>query len=66
MIVETEHPLAGKIKGIGAPVKFHESATFATRPPPVLGQHTREVLEELEFSARKIAALNSEGCVAAC
>jgi len=65
MIVETEHPVAGTIKGIGAPVKFHESETFTTRPAPVLGQHTREVLQELGFSDREIAALNSEGCVAA-
>jgi crotonobetainyl-CoA:carnitine CoA-transferase CaiB-like acyl-CoA transferase len=65
MIVETEHPVAGTVKGIGAPVKFHESATFTTRPAPMLGQHTREVLQELGFSDREIAALNSEQCVAA-
>jgi len=64
MIVETEHPVAGRTKGIGAPVKFHEAPAFTTRPAPTLGEHTREVLLELGFSDRQVDELVSSGCVA--
>ncbi len=64
MIVEIEHPVAGKTRGLGAPVKFHESAAFATSPAPALGQHTRAVLSDLGFSDSDIDGLISDGCVA--
>lgn len=65
MIVETGHVLAGPVKGIGAPVKFHEAAPFTTRPAPALGQHTREVLGEFGMSAHQIDELIRERAVVA-
>ncbi len=64
MIVESEHPVAGRVKGLGAPVKFHEAAPFTTRPAPVFAQHTREVLGELGYGEGEIDELIRARCVA--
>jgi crotonobetainyl-CoA:carnitine CoA-transferase CaiB-like acyl-CoA transferase len=45
MVVEVEHPAMGRVRGLGAPVKFSETPADPTRPAPLLGQHTGEVLE---------------------
>ena len=44
MLVETEHPAAGKIRMLGSPVHLADSAFAVRRPPPLLGEHTAEVL----------------------
>jgi crotonobetainyl-CoA:carnitine CoA-transferase CaiB-like acyl-CoA transferase len=63
MVVETEHPVAGKVKAIGLPVKFSETPGRVAGPAPVLGQHTREVLAAHGFSAAEIAAMAASGAV---
>ena len=57
MIVETEHPVAGPVKGLGAPVKFHGAPKDTTSPAPLFGQHSREVLFEAGYHEDEIAAL---------
>ncbi len=42
-----EHPSAGSIEVVGPVVRFVGEATAPLRPPPLLGQHGRELLEEL-------------------
>ena len=64
MIVETEHPVAGRTNNIGIPVKLSETPGRFQRPAPTLGQHTDEVLRELGWPGKKIAALRSQGVVA--
>src|ERR1700674_356737 len=62
MIVETTHPIAGKVTSIGLPIKFSETPGSVRRAAPVLGQHTREVLREYGFSdaeADQMAALGA-------
>ncbi|MXY20130.1 MAG: CoA transferase [Dehalococcoidia bacterium] len=64
MIVETEHPVAGRTSNIGIPIKLSETPGLFQRPAPTLGQHTDEVLRELGRPDKKIATLRSQGVVA--
>jgi len=45
MLIEVEHPTAGTIRMAGIPVKFSATPVSVRLPPPVLGQHTAEVLK---------------------
>ena len=63
MVVEVDHPIAGRMKTIGAPVKFTETPAKVTMPAPVYGQHTREVLAEHGFSHAEIDRLAAEGAI---
>jgi crotonobetainyl-CoA:carnitine CoA-transferase CaiB-like acyl-CoA transferase len=65
MVVEVDHPRAGRVKALGVPIKFSETTGDMTRPAPLLGEHTREVLTELGYSSGEIAALVKEGAVSA-
>jgi crotonobetainyl-CoA:carnitine CoA-transferase CaiB-like acyl-CoA transferase len=44
MLVEIEHPKAGTVRMAGIPVKFSATPASVRLPPPLLGQHTEEVL----------------------
>ncbi len=65
MVVETQHPVAGKVKTIGAPVKFHGSPGGVQRPAPLFGQHSREVLAQAGFDEDQIAEFLAKGAVIA-
>ena len=47
MVEEVEHPVEGVIPTLGFPVKFSETPMRIRRPPPLLGQHTDEVMREI-------------------
>ncbi|MEI7568480.1 MAG: CoA transferase, partial [Alcaligenaceae bacterium] len=63
LIVQTEHPTVGTLQQIGLPIKFQEQARRAHRPPPLLGEHTQEVLTELGYTGESIQALRRAGVV---
>jgi crotonobetainyl-CoA:carnitine CoA-transferase CaiB-like acyl-CoA transferase len=63
MVVETQHPAAGATKAIGCPVHFSETPTAVTRPAPVLGEHTREVLRGVGYSDAEIDGFVAAGAV---
>lgn len=65
MVVETQHPVAGAVKTIGAPVKFHGSPGGVQRPAPLFGQHSREVLAQAGFHEDQIADFLAKGAVIA-
>jgi len=62
--VELTHPVAGRVRQIGIPVKLSETPGLITRPAPTLGQHTDEVLEWLGLDAPAITRLRTSGTVA--
>ncbi|MDE2002351.1 MAG: CoA transferase [Betaproteobacteria bacterium] len=63
MIVETEHPQAGRTKSLGCPIHFSDTPTRITRPAPLLGEHTRELLREYGYDDAGIDALVAAGVV---
>src|SRR5688572_2927130 len=65
MIVELEHPKAGRTRALGLPIKLSASPGKVSRPAPLFGQHTREVLAELGFSGSEIDALVAAGAALA-
>jgi crotonobetainyl-CoA:carnitine CoA-transferase CaiB-like acyl-CoA transferase len=63
MVIEVDHPRAGRTRALGMPIKFSGAAADQTRPAPLLGQHTGEVLAQLGYSTDEIAALARDGAV---
>jgi crotonobetainyl-CoA:carnitine CoA-transferase CaiB-like acyl-CoA transferase len=63
MVVEIEHPVAGKLKVLGSPIKLSAQPASIRRPPPTLGQHTDEILAETGLTAREIAGLRERGVI---
>ena len=63
MVVTVPHRDQGNVKTIGAPVKFSATPAGVEMGAPVLGQHTREVLEEAGYSGDEIEKLESSGGV---
>ena len=63
MAVEVNHARVGKIKVGGIPVKLKKTPGVVRLAPPVLGQHTREVLQELGISDADMEKLRQQGVV---
>jgi glutaryl-CoA transferase len=60
MVESTEHPEAGPLKMVGSPFKFSDTPTSVRRAPPVLGEHSEEILRDLGLDAGAIAKLRTE------
>jgi crotonobetainyl-CoA:carnitine CoA-transferase CaiB-like acyl-CoA transferase len=63
LIVETNHPVLGEIKNIGHPVQFQRRDRSASRPPPLHGEHSEEILLEIGYSAESIKSLTEQGVI---
>ncbi len=62
MRVDLPHPLAGEVPGVRNPARFSRSALEYRRAPPLLGEHTDEVLRErLGLEAGELGQLRQEG-----
>jgi alpha-methylacyl-CoA racemase len=64
MVIEFEQPGAGKVRGLGMPVKLSRTPGEVRRGGPELGEHTEEVLRESGFEEELIAELLASGAVA--
>ena len=47
MLRHLPHPLAGTVPQVVSPMRFQEAPLAFDRPPPLLGEHTDEILREL-------------------
>ena len=63
MLVEMPHPVIGTYKTTGIPTKFEKTPAKIERRPPLLGEHTDEVLTELGVSPSEIADLRTTGII---
>ena len=64
MVTDVDHPVAGTVKTLGTPVKFHGTPGGIKRAAPLLGQHTQEVLHEAGYSTDVVKQLIADGVVA--
>jgi formyl-CoA transferase len=64
LVLETQHPTAGQMRLTGFPYLLSQTPAVVHRPPPLLGQHTREVLTDLlGHSDAEVTALQEEGAI---
>ena len=60
MIIEVDHPVVGKVKMPGFPIKFSKTPVIIKNPAPLLGEHTEKVLTSL-LSYKKRGSRKTEG-----
>ena len=63
MVIEVEHPTEGKIKQVGIAIKLSDTPGKVRSLPPMLGEHTEEILVGLGYSKQRIRKLRREGVV---
>ena len=63
MVTQVKHPQLGETKLLGIPVKLSETPGEIRRPPPILGQHTDEILKELGYGESDISSLRARAVI---
>ncbi len=63
MVVNMEHPVRGTLKTIAPPVKLKRTPAKPQCPPPLLGQHTEEILLELGYRQKEVDELEEMGVI---
>ena len=63
MAVDVDHPVLGRVRSIGTPIKMSETPLDPRRRAPLLGEHTDTVLREAGYSADAIAGLRARAAV---
>jgi crotonobetainyl-CoA:carnitine CoA-transferase CaiB-like acyl-CoA transferase len=64
VVQEFDHPTVGKFPGLAVPLKFRDVDQPQFGRPPLLGEHTEEVLRHfLGYDAARIAALREAGAI---
>jgi formyl-CoA transferase len=63
MVLQTDHPVLGRLRTLGSPIKMSATPPDATRRAPLLGEHTDAVLGEFGLSAPDIDALRRTGAI---
>jgi formyl-CoA transferase len=60
LIEEVEHPVAGKMRFVGAPVRYDNQPRHPSLPPPLVGEHSTAILRELGRSDAVIRRLQEQ------
>jgi crotonobetainyl-CoA:carnitine CoA-transferase CaiB-like acyl-CoA transferase len=64
MVTQWDHPLQPQLRLVSSPIRLSKTPVRADRPPPMLGQHTDEVLRELlDCSEDRLAQLKTSGVI---
>jgi crotonobetainyl-CoA:carnitine CoA-transferase CaiB-like acyl-CoA transferase len=64
LVEEVSHPEIGTLRQVASPVRMESlGARTTVRPPPLLGEHTQEVLRDYGFSIERVAALADAGVI---
>jgi crotonobetainyl-CoA:carnitine CoA-transferase CaiB-like acyl-CoA transferase len=63
MVATHQHPVLGQMRVARHYVRFSDTAVVTGRPTPLLGEHTREVLQEVGYTEPTIAEIYAKGVV---
>lgn len=61
--LEVEHPRMGKMQLVGSGIDLSRTPPAVTLPPPMLGEHTEEVLGKLGYDRSAVAKLREQGII---
>ena len=60
MIIDIDHPVVGKFRTVGNPIRLSETPGRIRRPPPTLGEHNKEILAFLGYTEEQVGVLIKE------
>jgi crotonobetainyl-CoA:carnitine CoA-transferase CaiB-like acyl-CoA transferase len=63
MLVEVDHPLLGTLRQVGVPFKLGATPATIRSAPPMLGEHSDEILAELGYDPASIKRLHADGVI---
>ena len=63
MVAQVPHPSGVTVPQLASPMRFEQAPVAAVDAPPLIGQHTQDILRELGYDAARIAELQVRGAV---
>jgi crotonobetainyl-CoA:carnitine CoA-transferase CaiB-like acyl-CoA transferase len=61
--IRLDHPVLGQVDQVASPIELSATPVAFRRPPPLLGEHSREILEEAGYAAGAIDRLAADGVI---
>jgi crotonobetainyl-CoA:carnitine CoA-transferase CaiB-like acyl-CoA transferase len=64
VVVSSPHPVLGEVLSVRSPLRFSAASHLPATAPPLLGEHTAEVLEKvLSFTSSDVSSLREKGII---